>query len=279
MNLTNFHSHCSYCDGKASAEEFVKSAIEAGFVSYGVSSHAPLSFDTRWTLKKEQVPAYLKEIGELKEKYRNQIELYVGMEIDYLNDAENPANDYFQHLPLDYRIGSVHLVYTPDGTIIDTDTNPENFQQLLTTYFNGDLKRLVAGYFDASMRMVELSGFDFVGHCDKISYNASLCEQEFLESDWYKRKLMDYLTLIAEKGLMVEINTKAFIGKGVFFPNKQNLSVLKDLNIPVLVNSDAHFPELVNAGRPQALELLKEVGFRTVRQLMSGKWTDVEITF
>lgn len=278
MNLTNFHSHCSYCDGKAPAEEFVKSAIAAGFVSYGVSSHAPLPFDTQWTLKKERVPAYLKEIGELKEKYRNQIELYVGMEIDYLNDSENPANDYFQHLPLDYRIGSVHLVYTTDGAIIDTDTNPENFQKLLATYFNGDLKRLVAAYFDASMRMVEWSGFDFVGHCDKISYNASLCEQGFLDSDWYKKKLMDYLTLIAEKGVMVEINTKAFTGKGVFFPNKQNLSILKDLNIPVLVNSDAHFPALVNAGRPEALELLKETGFRTVRQLMGGKWIDVEIT-
>ena len=42
MNLTNYHSHCSFCDGQAPAEEFVKSAISAGFTAYGISSHAPL---------------------------------------------------------------------------------------------------------------------------------------------------------------------------------------------------------------------------------------------
>ena len=53
------------------------------------------------------------------------------MEIDYLNEIQNPANSYFQALPLDYRIGSVHFVYTDEEEIIDTDTDPENFRYLL----------------------------------------------------------------------------------------------------------------------------------------------------
>lgn len=277
MNRSNFHSHCSFCDGKAPAEEFVKAAIAAGFVSYGVSSHAPLPFDTRWTLKKELVPAYLEEIGRLKEKYKESIELYTGMEIDYLNDDQNPANDYFQSLPLDYRIGSVHLVYAPDGTVIDTDNSPENFQKLLKEYFHGNLKQMVEAYFDASFRMVELGGFDFVGHCDKISYNATLCDPLFTGSDWYEKKLAGYLALIAEKGVMVEVNTKAFAKKGYFFPRAKYFHTLKELNIPVLVNSDAHLPELVNDSRDVALNLLKEVGFDSVRQLIKGKWEDVAI--
>ncbi len=109
MNLTNYHSHCSFCDGRAPMEEFVKSAVAAGFTAYGVSSHAPLPFATQWTLKQEEVVAYLREIERLKKKYAGQIELYAGMEIDYLSGVQNPANDYFQNLPLDYRIGSVHL--------------------------------------------------------------------------------------------------------------------------------------------------------------------------
>ena len=39
------------------------------------------------------------------------------MEIDYLNDDWGPANDYFQSLPLDYRIGSVHFIPTRGETL------------------------------------------------------------------------------------------------------------------------------------------------------------------
>lgn len=61
-------------------------------------------------------------------EYAGEIEIYAGLEIDYLNEIQNPANSYLlQALPLDYRIGSVHLVYTDEEEIIDTDTDPENF--------------------------------------------------------------------------------------------------------------------------------------------------------
>ena len=49
-NLTNYHSHTSFCDGKAPMESFIEEAIREGFTSYGVSSHAPLPFLTRWTI-------------------------------------------------------------------------------------------------------------------------------------------------------------------------------------------------------------------------------------
>ena len=143
MNLTNYHSHCSFCDGKAPMEDFVKSAIAAGFTSYGISSHAPLPFETCWTLSQERVPDYLQEIGRLKQRYAGEIEIYAGLEIDYLNEIQNPANSYFQALPLDYRIGSVHLVYTDEEEIIDTDTDPENFRYLLEKHFRGNLQEMV----------------------------------------------------------------------------------------------------------------------------------------
>ena len=32
---TNFHSHCTFCDGRESMEEFVKFAIAKGLKKYG----------------------------------------------------------------------------------------------------------------------------------------------------------------------------------------------------------------------------------------------------
>lgn len=49
-NLTNYHSHSLYCDGRANMEDFIRFALSEGFTSYGFSSHAPLPFSTAWTM-------------------------------------------------------------------------------------------------------------------------------------------------------------------------------------------------------------------------------------
>lgn len=276
-NLTNYHSHCNYCDGKAPLEDFISSAIEKGFSSYGISSHAPLPFPTRWTMNKEDVPAYLAEADALKKKYASQIEFYIGLEIDYLNENSNPSISFFRELPLDYRIGSVHLLETADGTVVDTDTTKEKFKERLEKYFNGDLKSTILHYFRNLMRMIELGGFDIVGHADKISYNADYCEPGVLEKSWYNSIVKDYFSLIAESGLMVEINTKAYKSLGVFYPNKALFPLLKEFHIPVMVNSDAHFPELINDARFEALTALQEAGIHTVMELHHGQWQEMPV--
>lgn len=277
-NLTNYHSHTSYCDGKAPMEEFIIEAIRQGFSSYGVSSHAPLPFLTRWTIDDSTATElYLQEFHRIKKLYSDRIDLYVGLEIDYMDEQNNPANDYFQNLPLDYRIGSVHLLHSTRGEIIDIDTRPEVFKENVERHLGGDLKQVVLTYFDKLMRMIELGGFDFVGHADKISYNAQWCEPGILTQKWYQNKIYDYFTFIAEKGIMIEVNTKTLHRNGFLYPNREHFALIHKLGIPVVVNSDAHLPELINSGRLEALKWLKEAGFKTVRQLEQGTWTDVPI--
>ncbi|WP_099293085.1 MULTISPECIES: histidinol-phosphatase [unclassified Butyricimonas] len=279
MDLCTYHSHCTFCDGKAPAEEFVKAAIEAGFHSYGVSSHSPLPFDTRWSLSKGDVEAYLQEMERLKKQYAGHIELYVGLEIDYLNDGWGPANDYFQRMPLDYRIGSVHLVTNGEtGEMMDMDGSFDDFRENFRNVYHDDLKHLVRDYFRSSARMVELGGFDFVAHLDKISMNGLLVEPMLTEQAWYNELLREYLQLIAEKGVMVEVNTKAYTKKGLMFPNVKYFKWLKELNIPVMVNSDAHLPQLVNDNRELAFRLLRDAGVKSTMRLHRGVWEEVPMS-
>ena len=276
-NRTNYHSHCTFCDGRASMKEFVKEAIRQGFTSFGISSHAPLPFPTRWTMEREDVPAYLNEFHRLKQKYANEVEIYVGMEIDYLNAESHPGIDYFRQLPLDYRIGSVHLLESLEDGLIDIDAPVGRFKVILPVYFGNDLKGMMCNYFNKLMTMIETGGFNILGHADKMSYNASCCDPSLLESDWYNRLMQDYFSLIASKGIMVEINTKAYESTGVFFPNIKYFPLLRDLRIPVLVNSDAHFPARINSGRAEALAALKANGIPAVMELHHGEWEETPI--
>ena len=277
MNLTNYHSHCSFCDGRAPLEEFVKEAIRQGFYSYGVSSHAPLPFPTQWTMEWGQMEAYLDEFKNLRSKYADEIELYVGLEIDYLNEESNPSVARFTELPLDYRIGSVHLLYDAAGEVVDIDCSPAVFKERVDRHFNGDVLRVIRMYFDRLFRMVELGGFDILGHADKMHYNASCYHPGLLDEPWYEALMKDYFSLVASRGYLVEINTKAYDSLGTFYPNSRYWELMKEYQIKVLVNSDAHYPERINAGRMEALRLLQAKGFATVAELHQGSWREVPI--
>lgn len=171
--VSNYHSHSLYCDGRAGMEDFVRFALSRGFTSYGFSSHAPLPFPTAWTMEWDRMDDYLAEFRRLKEKYAGRIELYIGLEIDYLNEESHPAAECFRRLPLDYRIGSVHLLCDDEGRVVDADLSADKFRRMVDEYFQGDVERVVRQYYERSWRMVELGGFDIVGHADKVHYNAN----------------------------------------------------------------------------------------------------------
>ena len=107
MQLSNYHSHCTFCDGRSTPEDFVKFAVAHGFRAYGFSSHSPLPFETFWNMSKDDMPEYLTEIERLKKKYNDRLEIYVGLEIDFLDKSYYASIPYFRNLPLDYRIGSI----------------------------------------------------------------------------------------------------------------------------------------------------------------------------
>lgn len=253
-------------------ETFVRFALSRRFSSLGFSSHAPLPFSTSWNMEWDVMDSYMAEFRRLRALYASRIELYVGLEIDYLNDASCPASPCYQQLPLDYRIGSVHLLYTPEGRIVDIDTSPAHFRQLVDDCFQGDLDLVVRLYYQRLFRMVELGGFDILGHGDKMHYNASCYRPGLLNEPWYDELLHDYWAAVARRGYLVEINTKAYAETGTFFPNRRYFELLRDLGVRVLVNSDAHYPDRIDASRPEALRALWQAGYREVMELHGGRW-------
>lgn len=279
MNLTNYHSHTLYCDGRAGMEDFIRFAVSQGFGSYGISSHAPLPFPTHWTMEWDRMDDYLAEFRRMKEKYAEDIELAIGLEIDYLNEDSNPSVARFRELPLDYRIGSVHLLSDSDGEIVDIDVSADVFRGIVDKHFNGDLDKVIHLYYDRLLRMVQLGGFDILGHADKMHYNAAVYRPGLLDEPWYDDLVHDYFAEVVRKGYIVEINTKAFNTLGTFYPNERYFLLLKELGARVQVNSDSHFPERINSGRPEALAALKEAGFQTVTEWHRGKWVEVQISF
>lgn len=281
MQLSNYHSHCTFCDGRSTPEDFVKFAISHGFRAYGFSSHSPLPFETFWNMSKEDMPEYLAEIDRLKRKYSNLLEIYVGLEIDYLDETYNASIPYFRELPLDYRIGSIHFLprskELSEKSMVCIDGAFPDYKAAVNNYYDGDISNLVKHYFDSTMKMIDAGGIDIVGHMDKIYMNGQKCNDFTFDAPWYQTPFNACLDLIAEKKLMVEVNTKNLTRKQETFPRTAYLSRLLERNIPVMVNSDCHYPDLVNDGRQEAFVFLKDLGFQSTRELIQGNWQDVDL--
>lgn len=279
-NRTNYHSHCSFCDGHAPMEDFVCEAIRQGFTAYGISSHAPLPYSTRWTMEKADVPVYLAEFARLKERYGAQIELYIGLEIDYLDETYNPSIPYFRELPLDYRIASLHILKDEAGNPVEIDCDKATFRDRMQQHFGSDLEAVARAYYATQQRMLDLGGFDILGHCDKLDSRAEYCRPGITEEAWYRQMRTDFLDKVAScSGVMLEVNTKKYKEDGHFFPAVEWFPELLRRNIPVVVNSDAHYPERINASREEALQALYSAGYRSVRELHGGRWEDCPIEF
>lgn len=276
-NLTNYHSHSLFCDGRAGMEDFVRFALNEGFTSYGFSSHAPLPFSTAWTMEWDRMDDYVAEFHRMKKKYAGKIEIYLGLEIDYLNEESNPSAACFRALPLDYRIGSVHLLYNEKSEVVDVDVPADVFRKIVDGQFGGDLESVVRQYYRRLRHMLALGGFDIVGHADKMHYNAACYRPGLLDEAWYDALVREYFEEIAARGYQVEINTKSYHDLGTFYPNERYFPLLRSLGIRVQVNSDAHYPERINNGRPEALRALKRAGYETVMELHGGAWREVPI--
>lgn len=277
MLLSNYHSHTLFCDGRADMEPFIRFALSKYFRSFGFSSHAPLPFPTRWTMEWDRMDDYIQEFRRLKKKYEGRLELILGLEIDYISDEHNPAMKRFRELPLDFRIGSVHLLPDRNGELVDIDCPPQTFRRIVDEHFDGNIESVIRLYYQRITKMMELGGFDILGHCDKIHYNASCYRQGLLDEKWYDDFMHDYFKLISTYDYQVEINTKSFPELHTFYPNERYFRYMHDLGIRVQVNSDAHYPDRITNGLKDGLRALQKAGYTSVVQWHDGRWNDTPL--
>lgn len=273
MKWTNYHSHSHYSDGKGEPELYVLSAIIHGMHAYGFSCHSPVPFESGWNMKFERLAAYLKEINHLKEKYKDQLKIYLGLEIDYVKNLSGIKQ--FQNYGLDYTIGGVHFLGEfENGRFWDFDGGKPWFEKGLTELFDNDIKKLVSFYYQQVTDMVINESPDVVAHFDLIKkYN----EGNFFfdeHAQWYREIAFEALEKISKTDAIIEINTRGVLKKlnSEFYPSSFIIKRCKELSVPVCLSSDSHQPEDVMALLTDALDLLLFWGYKEVRFFEDGRW-------
>lgn len=279
MGWTNYHGHCNYCDGQGSIEDYIVKAIELKMDAIGISSHAPLPFYTDWNMPADKLSAYLEEVDALKIKYKDRIRVFKSLEVDYIPDLVSLNHPLIQNAGLDYVVGSVHFIgQLKNGTHWAADAPVEEFKQGLQETFNGDIKMAARQYYELQRKMLEEATPHIIGHMDKIKMHNIRLNLFDENETWYVDEVHQTLELIKEKGVIVEINTKAYFRDGHLFPGPEHFAKIRALGIPVTINSDAHHPDKLVNGFDEVAQLLIEAGFTHTTELIDGEWQQVALS-
>ncbi len=260
--LCNLHTHTTFCDGKDTAEDVVISAIEKGFSSLGFSSHGVSVTSCNYCLRAEQ--SYINEINRLKQKYKDKIQIYLGIEEEALCYVNR--NNY------DYIIGSSHY-FSVDGKLYPIDSNAQAFDKCLEL-FSFDVEKLSETYYSAFANYVITRKPDVVGHYDLIT-KFDEKSRLFLKNTAYEKIAEKYLRkILDETDCIIELNTGA-ISRGMRttpYPADNLLKLICEHNGKITITSDSHSKLTLDTWFDEAKKLLKTIGFNHTYVLYDGKW-------
>lgn len=243
----DLHNHTILSNhSTGTSEEYVLKAIDLGIDIYGFTDHAPMNgFDNEYRIAENKIDYYENEILHLKDKYKNDIEILLGYEADYMPQKKY-LMDRILNANVDYLIGSVHFL---NGWGFD---NPAYIKE----YKNKDIDKIWVDYFEAIKQMAKTNYFNIVGHMDLIKvFN-------FLPKKDIKLMALDALKEIKKSNMILEINTSG-LRKPIkeIYPSKLLLELAFELDIQITFSSDAHKISDIGFKYEEAVQLAKDVGY------------------
>ena len=248
MLYSNYHTHSTFCDGRDSVESVVNTAIEKGFKYLGFSSHSYLEGDDGWTLKKHELSNYVNEVLRVKEKYKNQISIFLGIE----QDTYSKIYDY----KFDYVIGSMHSI-EKDGKVYSVDFNAQSFKTLLEEVYLNDFDLLCKDYFEQIKGVYDKTNANIIGHFDLISKFIEVSNLTLPKN--YLKYAEDAIKCIVKDVKIFEINTGG-MAKGYRtspYPSKEILSFILKHGGSIMINTDCHSKDRLDYGYLDAISLAK----------------------
>lgn len=260
VKRSNPHTHSVFCDGKDTIEHMAARAHEFGLVSLGFSGHGP---QTNNAFGVQNEAEYADEVRRVAALYEGRMKVWLGIEQDYYG---------YCTVPYDYRLGAVHYLDGRDGVNHPIDHSEACFERMLREGFDGDALAMARAYY---ARVVEMCGKirpDVVVHFDLLcKFNEH--NRYFDERDpAYLAVSLEALEAVCDGDRLLEINTGA-VARGRRtrpYPDFDQLKRWRELGGRVIFGSDCHDAEKLLCGFEDAMELLRQAGFRTVWRLGEG---------
>ena len=221
----NFHSHTVRCQHAVGEErEYVEEAIKEGFEVIGFSDHSPYLFKngyvSRIRMTMSQLEDYVKTIEALKKEYRDDITIFLALEMEYFPGIFEPTIEEIRQYPMDYLLLAQHFFY--EG------------ERFISTRCEWVDEKHLSDYVGLLETALDTGYFNLVAHPDIFHF----CGDPAL----YTKYMTKLINRLKEEQIPIEVNVNGF-RCGINYPDERFVKLGAACGSEFLVGVDAHHPK------------------------------------
>ncbi len=228
--------------------EYALAARDAGLSEIGFADHNPMPemFDD-WRMDLSDFPRYLEIVGEARAAVP-EVEIRLGLEVDYLEGREAWVEELAEMAEFDYLIGSVHYI-APEWDI----DNPK----WIGRWSESDVSEIWGRYWEIYTKAIRTRLFDIHAHPDLAKKFGFRPEGDL------SRYYAPAVEALAETGGAYEISTAGLHKEvGEMYPARRFVEMAFEAGVPIVISSDSHRPGEVGRDFEKAVALAWECGYR-----------------
>lgn len=244
-NHTPLSNHCV-----GWPKDFVKEGIRKNLKGICFTDHAPLAKESWenpiWSMSPRNLNNYISLIEEVREEFKKEIDVTIGLEIDYFPIYDEHVKQISGCYDFDYLLGSIHPI------------NPDIFEK---TYVDLTPIEAYKLYYVHMKKAAKSGNFDCLAHPDLIR---RCYDDEFWDFSKFKDDVCEFLDIVKENDIALEYNTSGLVFSKRMYPCNEMLELIREREIPMVLGSDSHDPDRVGDRFKEALTNLKKIGFKEV---------------
>ncbi|MYD88798.1 MAG: histidinol-phosphatase [Caldilineaceae bacterium SB0662_bin_9] len=255
------HMHTTLCrHATGSVDDYARQAVKRGLKGITVTCHCPLpnKIDHRNRMAPDELDTYVDLVFRAAAKWRSRLDIRMGMESDFAPFLIPYLTELHEAHSFSYILGSVH-------------PQAEYFRE---RYATGDTPAYRRTYYRMLAVAAETGLFDCLSHPDLVKY-IDRAEWNF---DFFAPVIEESLDRIAAAETCMELNTAGHLmSLREYSPGSAQLKMMHQRRIPVVVGADAHVAGRVGDHFKEALDLLANIGYRTVSIFLDRERRDLDI--
>ncbi len=261
MKISDCHMHTSFSgDSDTPPEDMIKRAITLGLPHICITDHedheyvydgVEFTFDTK---------EYFRELEKLREMYKDQISIGIGVEIGLEPHWGDYYDKYVRSENFDFVIGSVHLIGGEDPydrTLFENQTDEEAYRKT----------------FIETLKDIRVTHeFDVLGHMDYVVRYGTNREKEYSYQK-FADEIDEILKALIYNGKGLELNMAGFkYGLPFAHPIPDVLKRYRELGGEIItVGADAHKTEHIAYDFSKVKEILTNCGFKYYTEFFERK--------
>lgn len=232
----NYHTHSEYCGhAEGTLQNYIEAAIALNLTDLGFAEHAPFPgnpFGMRMDFN--TLPDYISELKKHKKTYANQINLHIGLEIEYLDAYASYYPLLLSEYGIEYLIMGQHFFIGPDKKCYNLYDNsfPSDY---LVNHSQNMIKGMNTGFFK------------YIAHPDLMFI------RDYGMDDGCKKAISALVEGAANGHHILELNANGFrrgkqtYSDGIRYPYPVDAfwKEVAKTDIPVIIGSDSHSPSII----------------------------------